>query len=128
MIHDFPICVAKDGTIIVALQWDYAAWTPGAASFTGDMRQKSLINELNHAFIVQLAPDGSEMFTANFHNPEDGLRAGHLQRSLLVIFLDINSHCDRPMDIFPAGALPEFSTAKIVVGHQNDGAYDTRLA
>jgi len=37
MIHDFPICVAKDGTIIVALQWDYAAWTPGAASFTGDM-------------------------------------------------------------------------------------------
>ena len=27
MIGDFPICVAKDGTIIVAFQWDYAAWT-----------------------------------------------------------------------------------------------------
>ena len=27
MLRDFPICVAKDGTIIVALQWDYAAWT-----------------------------------------------------------------------------------------------------
>jgi hypothetical protein len=34
MVGDFPICVAKDGTIIVALQWDYAAWTSGAASFT----------------------------------------------------------------------------------------------
>jgi len=34
MLRDFPISVAKDGTIIVALQWDYAAWTSGAASFT----------------------------------------------------------------------------------------------
>ncbi len=33
MLGDFPICVAKDGTIIVALQWDYAAWTAGAAGF-----------------------------------------------------------------------------------------------
>src|SRR5437899_17546 len=36
MLNDFPICVAKDGTIIVALQWDYAAWTSGAAAFTDD--------------------------------------------------------------------------------------------
>jgi len=39
MLGDFPICVAKDGTIIVALQWDYAAWTPGAASFTDDVQK-----------------------------------------------------------------------------------------
>src|SRR6516164_4569703 len=39
MLHDFPICVAKDGTIIVALQWDYAAWTSGAASFTDDVQK-----------------------------------------------------------------------------------------
>ena len=31
LLGDFPICVAKDGTTVVALQWDYAAWTPGAA-------------------------------------------------------------------------------------------------
>jgi hypothetical protein len=37
MLDDFPICVAKDGTIIVALQWDYAVWTAGAASFTDDV-------------------------------------------------------------------------------------------
>jgi hypothetical protein len=39
MLRDFPICVAKDGTIIVALQWDYAAWTAGAASFTDDVKK-----------------------------------------------------------------------------------------
>jgi len=39
MLGDFPICVAKDGTIIVALQWDYAAWTSGAASFTNDVQK-----------------------------------------------------------------------------------------
>ena len=27
MIENFPVCIAKDGTVIVALQWDYAAWT-----------------------------------------------------------------------------------------------------
>ena len=31
-VGDFPIGIAKDGTIVVALQWDYAAWTSGAAS------------------------------------------------------------------------------------------------
>ncbi len=39
MLHDFPICVAKDGTIIVALQWDYAAWTSGAARFTDEVQK-----------------------------------------------------------------------------------------
>jgi hypothetical protein len=39
MLRDFPICVAKDRTIIVALQWDYAAWTPGAASFTEEVQK-----------------------------------------------------------------------------------------
>jgi hypothetical protein len=38
MIGDFPICVANDGTIIVAFQWDYAAWTSGAAGFISDMQ------------------------------------------------------------------------------------------
>ncbi len=31
LLGDFPICVAQDGTIVLAVQWDYAAWTPGAA-------------------------------------------------------------------------------------------------
>jgi hypothetical protein len=39
MLRDFPICVAKDGTIIVALQWDYAAWTSRAATFTDEVQK-----------------------------------------------------------------------------------------
>jgi len=39
MIEDFPVGIAKDGTVIVALQWDYAAWTPGAAVFAGEVEK-----------------------------------------------------------------------------------------
>jgi len=41
LIGDFPICVAKDGTVVVALQWDYAAWTPLADRFAGDMKAEA---------------------------------------------------------------------------------------
>jgi hypothetical protein len=33
LIDDFPVCVAKDGTVVVALQWDSAAWTRRADNF-----------------------------------------------------------------------------------------------
>src|SRR5207244_12102454 len=32
-IGDFPVCIAKDGTVVVALQWDYGAWTAAADRF-----------------------------------------------------------------------------------------------
>jgi hypothetical protein len=52
MLRDFPICVAKDGTIIVALQWDYAAWTSGAASFTDDVQKLAAKSGQNaHVFV-----------------------------------------------------------------------------
>jgi hypothetical protein len=58
MLGDFPIRVAKDGTIIVALQWDDAAWTAGAASFTDDVQ--SFPENLAKARISQLiSPDKS---------------------------------------------------------------------
>jgi hypothetical protein len=31
-IGDLPVAIAKDGTVILALQWDYAAWTAGAGA------------------------------------------------------------------------------------------------
>jgi hypothetical protein len=39
LLGDFPICVAKDGTTVVALQWDYAAWTPGAAQVSNEVEK-----------------------------------------------------------------------------------------
>jgi hypothetical protein len=55
MLHDFPICVAKDGTIIVALQWDYAAWTPGAAQFTSDVQKLAAQSGENKSILVALS-------------------------------------------------------------------------
>ncbi len=52
MLRDFPICVAKDGTIIVALQWDYAAWTAGAASFTDEVQKLAAKSDQSaHVFV-----------------------------------------------------------------------------
>lgn len=58
MLGDFPVCVAKDGTVVVALQWDYAAWTPRAASFT-DQVQELAHHEGNKGVFVALSGQAS---------------------------------------------------------------------
>ncbi|HTE91402.1 MAG TPA: hypothetical protein VK639_20810, partial [Terriglobales bacterium] len=52
---DFPICVAKDGTIIVALQWDYAAWTAGAAGFASNVQKLAAQAGKNKNALVALS-------------------------------------------------------------------------
>jgi len=55
MIGDFPICVGKDGTTIVAFQWDYAAWTSGAAGFISDVQKLATQPGKNHNVFVALS-------------------------------------------------------------------------
>jgi len=55
MIGDFPICVAKDGTIVVAFQWDYGAWTAGAAAFTSDVQKLAARSGKNKSALVALS-------------------------------------------------------------------------
>jgi hypothetical protein len=55
MIGDFPVCVAKDGTIVIAFQWDYAAWTSGAASFTNDVQKLAAEPGKNRNVFVALS-------------------------------------------------------------------------
>ena len=55
VIGDFPICVAKDGTIVVALQWDYAAWTAGAAHFTSEVQKLAAQSGKNKTVLVALS-------------------------------------------------------------------------
>ena len=38
VVNDFPVCVAKDGTTVVALQWDSAAWTARADNFAQSVK------------------------------------------------------------------------------------------
>jgi hypothetical protein len=40
LIGDFPVAIAKDGTVVVALQWDYAARTKMAADFARAIQEK----------------------------------------------------------------------------------------
>lgn len=56
LIDDFPICIAKDGTVIAALQWDYAAWTPRAEAFADAL--KNLADEPGHNQHVLVAISG----------------------------------------------------------------------
>src|SRR6476661_4722521 len=55
MIGDFPVCVSKEGAVIVALQWDYAAWTSGAASVVPEVQKLAG----NHGARVALSGDAS---------------------------------------------------------------------
>jgi hypothetical protein len=55
MIGDFPIGIAKDGSIIVAFQWDYAAWTSGAAGFTSDVQKLAAQSGKNGSVFVALS-------------------------------------------------------------------------
>jgi hypothetical protein len=54
-IGDFPIGVAKDGTTVVALQWDYAAWTSGAARVSDEIQKFAAKPPRNQKVIVALS-------------------------------------------------------------------------
>ena len=55
LLGDFPICVAKDGTAVVALQWDYAAWTPGAARASDEVEKFAAKPPRNKRVLVALS-------------------------------------------------------------------------
>jgi len=59
-IGDFPIAVAKDGTTVVALQWDYAAWTSGAADFSQAAQKFAGEAPRNKKVVVALSGQTSE--------------------------------------------------------------------
>jgi hypothetical protein len=55
LLGDFPICVAKDGTTVVALQWDYAAWTSGAARVSDEIEKFAAKPSRNKKVLVALS-------------------------------------------------------------------------
>jgi hypothetical protein len=59
-IGDFPIAVSKDGTTVVALQWDYAAWTSGAATFSDAIQKFAGEAPRNKKVLIALSGQTSE--------------------------------------------------------------------
>ena len=40
-----PVCVGQNGTLVVALHWDYASWTPRAADFLASVQEMAAADE-----------------------------------------------------------------------------------
>jgi hypothetical protein len=59
MLDGSPICVAKDGTTVIALQWDYAGWTPGAARFSKEVGKFAEQPPRNKKVLVAISADVS---------------------------------------------------------------------
>lgn len=59
LLGEFPICVAKDGTTVVVLQWDYAAWTLGAARASDEVEKFAAKPPRNKRVLVALSGQAS---------------------------------------------------------------------
>lgn len=68
MMGDLPVCVAKDGTLIVALQWDYAAWTARAAAFVDDVQKLANEPGQNKHIVVAISGQMSPRFKQELQN------------------------------------------------------------
>jgi len=81
LIGDFPICIGKDATVIVALQWDYAAWTPLAKRFVDSVQASQ--NAPNSSYLVALSgvvsPRLRQELESRHFRVEDRLAPGPLK-------------------------------------------------
>jgi len=82
-LGDFPICVAKDGTTVVALQWDYAAWTPGAARVSDEVEKFAAKPPKNKKVVVavsgQVSPRLRQELEARGQQVKDRVAPGPLK-------------------------------------------------
>lgn len=82
-IGDFPISVAKDGTVVIALQWDYAAWTPAAGRFSATLQKFAREQSGNKKVLVAVSGQTSPQMRANAealgHEVIDHLSPGPLK-------------------------------------------------
>jgi hypothetical protein len=83
LLGEFPICVAKDGTTVVALQWDYAAWTPGAARSSNEVEKFAARPPRNKRVLValsgQVSPRLGQELEARGQQVKDRVASGPLK-------------------------------------------------
>jgi hypothetical protein len=68
MLESFPIGIAKDGTVVVALQWDYAAWTPRAAAFADEIAKVADESGGHKPVLVAISGQASTRLQQEFAN------------------------------------------------------------
>lgn len=61
VLDELPVAVGADGSLIVALEWDYAAWTPQAARFVARVKAAKAGGRQPAAIVAALSGDASPM-------------------------------------------------------------------
>jgi hypothetical protein len=72
-----PVAVQKDGRAVVAIQWDYAAWTDNAANFIG-LLKASDFGKKNAGLTIAISGDASPLAQQKLKDASIG--AGHAHR------------------------------------------------
>ena len=60
-LGSLPVAVGTDGNLIVALEWDYAAWTQNAANFVAQLKAAKFGKKAPAGFVIALSGDASPM-------------------------------------------------------------------
>jgi hypothetical protein len=56
-----PIALGADGSVIVGLEWDYAAWTQNAANFLAQLKAAKFGNAAPTSYVIAISGDASPM-------------------------------------------------------------------
>jgi hypothetical protein len=56
-----PVALGTDGTAIVALEWDYAAWTQNAANFVAQLKTATIGGKTPAGYVVALSGDATPL-------------------------------------------------------------------
>jgi hypothetical protein len=75
----FPVAIAKDGSTVVALHWDYASWTPLAERFAGVIKKLSHVNPAAVALSGMASPRLRKELEARGFQVEDRVVPGPLK-------------------------------------------------
>lgn len=59
--NGMPIAFGDDGALIVALEWDYAAWTQAAAGFIGQLQSAQFSGNPPSYILVGITGDASPL-------------------------------------------------------------------
>ena len=60
-LGSLPVALGTDGNLIVALEWDYAAWTQNAANFVAQLKAAKFGKKAPTGFVIALSGDASPM-------------------------------------------------------------------
>lgn len=60
-LGNLPVALGADGTAIVALEWDYAAWTKNAANFVAQLKAAKLGKTAPTGYLIALSGEASPL-------------------------------------------------------------------